>query len=70
MIFMLKLFIKDLYGYYFQSKQVALYKQIAREYNISSFRVYRLAHGRKVKNPIEIDVLYKLSELKIIDKIM
>jgi hypothetical protein len=67
---MLELFIKDLFRYYFQSKRKDLYEEIAYEYNVTPFRVYRLAHGRAVKIPVEVDVLHKLSDLKIINKIL
>ena len=69
----MKHLFSDFYNYHFKTRQKALYIELAVEckrYGISAFRIYRLAHGRKVKSSVEVEVLHKLQERGVIAKII
>lgn len=65
MKFVNSVFMKSYYHYFF-SKHKAIYLQLARKHGISSYRVYQLAHGSRVKKIFERDVLQELIRLGII----
>ena len=54
----------------FKSPNRAVYFKIAKKYNTSIWRVYRLAHGKKVYlSGKTLDILKELKELGIIDSV-
>jgi len=46
-----------------------LYDQLGKEFNVSGFRVYKLAHGKTAHSHMDRLILEKLLELKIISEI-
>lgn len=59
----------DLFNYLFRTDHKDLYRQIGKQFGTSGFRVYRLAHGRMARNSIDNQILNRLLELRIIERI-
>ena len=38
--------MKNLFNYWFKTNKKSLYDQLGKEFNVSGFRVYKLAHGK------------------------
>lgn len=53
--------------YLFFSGNKAVYRSIARDFQTNSFRVYRLAHGKKAKNNKDYQILKSLQKEEIIE---
>ena len=53
--------MKNLFNYWF--------KTLGKEFNVSGFRVYKLAHGKTAYSHMDRLILEKLLELKIISEI-
>ncbi|MDU1891178.1 MAG: hypothetical protein E6767_10835 [Dysgonomonas sp.] len=62
-------YCKDFISYFFRSKNRDNYISLSRVFAVSSFKVYRLAHGRIAKDEKEIAILYELRNLGIISEI-
>ena len=56
--------MKNLFNYWFKTNKKSLYDQLGKEFNVSGFRVYKLAHSH-----MDRLILEKLLELKIISEI-
>lgn len=61
--------INYLYGYFFQTRNRSFYRMIARQYQVSAFDVYCIAHGKGSHRPIEIRIREDLENRGVIDKI-
>ena len=57
--------MKNLFNYWFKTNKKSLYDQ----FNVSGFRVYKLAHGKTAHSHMDRLILEKLLELKIISEI-
>ena len=57
--------MKNLFNYWFKTNKKSLYD----EFNVSGFRVYKLAHGKTAYSHMDRLILEKLLELKIISEI-
>lgn len=53
------------YRYYFSINK-SVYIRIAQKCGVRPYRVYQLAHGKKIKNSQEWDVLQELKNQRII----
>ena len=53
----------------FKTNKKSLYDQLGKEFNVSGFRVYKLAHGKTAHSHMDRLILEKLLELKIISEI-
>ena len=62
-------FMKNLFNYWFKTNKKSLYDQLGKEFNVSGFRVYKLAHGKTAYSHMDRLILEKLLELKIISEI-
>ena len=58
-----------LFNYWFKTNKKSLYDQLGKEFNVSGFRVYKLAHGKTAHSHMDRLILEKLLELKIISEI-
>ncbi|WP_298653792.1 hypothetical protein [uncultured Proteiniphilum sp.] len=56
--------------YMFFSGNKAVYRSIAREFQTSSFRVYRLAHGKRAKTNKDYQILKHLQKQEIIEGVL
>lgn len=54
---------------YYMTNKKSLYDQLGKEFNVSGFRVYKLAHGKTAHSHMDRLILEKLLELKIISEI-
>ena len=61
--------MKSLFNYWFKTNKKSLYDQLGKEFNVSGFRVYKLAHGKTAYSHMDRLILEKLLELKIISEI-
>ena len=61
--------MKNLFNYWFKTNKKSLYDQLGKEFNVSGFRVYKLAHGKTAHSHMDRLILEKLLELKIISEI-
>ena len=61
--------MKNLFNYWFKTNKKSLYDQLGKEFNVSGFRVYKLAHGKTAYSHMDRLILEKLLELKIISEI-
>lgn len=61
--------MKNLFNYWFRTNKKSIYEQIGKEFQVSGFHVYRLAHGKAAHSYTDRLVLEKLVELKIISEI-
>ena len=61
--------MKNLFNYWFKTNKKSLYDQLGKEFNVSGFRVYKLAHGKTAYYNMDRLILEKLLELKIISEI-
>ena len=52
-----------------KTNKKSLYDQLGKEFNVSGFRVYKLAHGKTAHSHMDRLILEKLLELKIISEI-
>lgn len=58
------------FKFLFFSEHKAAYRSIACEHKTTSFRVYRLAHGKKAKCNKDYKVLKSLKKLDIIEGVL
>ena len=61
--------MKDNYKSRFKTNKKSLYDQLGKVFNVSGFRVYKLAHGKTAHSHMDRLILEKLLELKIISEI-
>ena len=53
--------MKNLFNYWFKTNKKSLYDQLGKEFNVSGFRVYKLAHGKTAYSHMDRLILEKLS---------
>lgn len=58
--------IANLICYWFKCRRKALYKQLGKEFAVSGFYVYRLAHGKATRCNVDHEILGKLVEAGVI----
>ena len=52
--------MKNLFNYWFKTNKKSLYDQLGKEFNVSGFRVYKLAHGKTAYSHMDRLILEKL----------
>lgn len=60
----------DLFRYVFFSNNRRHYREVASEFNTTTRKVYKLAHGKKAKNYKDYKILRELAKREIIEGVI